>query len=393
MNVPHSKPDATPSAPSHGAVHQWLGGSRIILDDRGTRREIVRDTGFGDDEWDEVLETERGSMSSSDDPVRRASLIKLLWLAIFAGMLPWIWMVLLVLMIWWWSGSIAGAVGLKGVPGRLAVTGGITMAGLAAYLIVNRHKAHRSRRRAVFGERSKRDEHTIRWAVGFNGMCHCCAYHIALLPREMDRCVVCPECGAAWRVDDWANDGGYYNFPHRQSEQPTRSGRLSHSDWITDARSIAVPVLGHTPGRARRRAVTRRAGRRFGDALGRKLMVLAVILIVAWPLVYAFSHGRMVGLFACIFLGPLLGLLVWNARDVSLSARARRLGDELIAARCCPCCEIPLRAPPARSTAASFATLAAARGIRQFPNRMILESDTDPVPSNSQICHTTHATC
>lgn len=33
------------------------------------------------------------------------------------------------------------------------------------------------------------------------GKCACCEYEIAGLPPESDDCTVCPECGAAWRVD------------------------------------------------------------------------------------------------------------------------------------------------------------------------------------------------
>lgn len=34
------------------------------------------------------------------------------------------------------------------------------------------------------------------------GTCACCEYEIAGLPIERDGCVVCPECGAAWKVMD-----------------------------------------------------------------------------------------------------------------------------------------------------------------------------------------------
>jgi hypothetical protein len=34
------------------------------------------------------------------------------------------------------------------------------------------------------------------------GLCGSCAYRVTDLPPEPDGCVVCPECGAAWRVVD-----------------------------------------------------------------------------------------------------------------------------------------------------------------------------------------------
>ncbi len=40
------------------------------------------------------------------------------------------------------------------------------------------------------------------------GTCACCEYEIAGLPIEPDGCVVCPECGAAWKVHPAAEASG-----------------------------------------------------------------------------------------------------------------------------------------------------------------------------------------
>ncbi len=34
------------------------------------------------------------------------------------------------------------------------------------------------------------------------GECGACAYPISTLPPEADGCTVCPECGAAWELED-----------------------------------------------------------------------------------------------------------------------------------------------------------------------------------------------
>lgn len=346
MTPQPSKPDEQAPKPANNVV-AWLGGPRLILDDRRQPREVKWNTGFDeDDERDEVLAMQQEASSASEPSPATPSPLAWIGGITIVVVIPLVALGFFAMIAWRWSGSIANWLGLRGLSGRVGIAVVMVIGVCFSYLIVEKHKAHRSRRRAAVGERSKQDEHAIRWAVGISGVCYCCAYHIAPLPREEDRCVVCPECGAAWRVDDWTNDGGRYEFPHRGSEKPARSGTLSQADWINDARGVAVPVLGHIAGRARARVVTRRAGRRFADAIGRKLAILAGVLIAAWPLAYAFSHGRLIGLLVSLFLVPLLALLALAARGVTLAARARRLGEELVAADRCPCCESQLRPTP-----------------------------------------------
>jgi hypothetical protein len=346
MTPQPSNPDEQDPKPANNVV-AWLGGPRLILDDRRQPREVTRNTGFDeDDERDEVLAMQQEASSASEPSPAMPSPLAWIWGITIVVVIPLVALGFFAMIAWRWSGSIANWLGLRGLSGRVGISVVMVIGVYFSYLIAEKHKAHRSRRRAAVGERSKQDEHAIRWAVGINGVCYCCAYHIAPLPREEDRCVVCPECGAAWRVDDWANDGGRYEFPNRASEKPMRSGMLSYSDRITDARDVPVPVLGHFTGRARAREVTRRAGRRIRDALGRKIAILAVVLLAAWPLAYAFGQNRMIGLLVSAFLVPLVVLLALSARSIILSARVQRVGDELIEAGLCPCCESPLRPEP-----------------------------------------------
>lgn len=43
------------------------------------------------------------------------------------------------------------------------------------------------------------DAELLAAAVGAEGVCASCAYRLDDLPVEPDGCVVCPECGAAWK--------------------------------------------------------------------------------------------------------------------------------------------------------------------------------------------------
>ncbi|MFM9959114.1 MAG: hypothetical protein ACKVZJ_13705 [Phycisphaerales bacterium] len=46
-----------------------------------------------------------------------------------------------------------------------------------------------------------------------DGLCPCCAYGLADLPHEHDACVVCPECGGAWRSDRIIRAARYRDHP------------------------------------------------------------------------------------------------------------------------------------------------------------------------------------
>lgn len=45
------------------------------------------------------------------------------------------------------------------------------------------------------------DAEALATAVGAEGICAACGYRLDDLPVEDDGCVVCPECGAAWKRD------------------------------------------------------------------------------------------------------------------------------------------------------------------------------------------------
>ncbi len=343
MSTPPLKPDAQPLRRSRGVMRQWLGGPRLILDDRGEPREVTRYTGL-DDDRDEA--PERDALSTPDEPAPKLSPLEWLWLTVVASAIPLVAAVAFVLIAWRWAGSIANSLGLQGLSGRFAVAGCITMIGLAVYLIADRHKAHRSRRHTAIGERSKRDEHAIRWVVGFQGVCYCCAYHIAPLAREPDGCVVCPECGAAWRVDDWGEDGGRYDYPKPSGDKLPRPGGSGQSGWAEDARGVMVPVLGRSVTKGRRGEVARRAGRRFSDGWGTKIVLGITLLLLAASIAYPVVSGNGLAFLACVVFVPLALLVIWKSRYVALNDRAERLARSMTAAYRCPCCDVPLRDTP-----------------------------------------------
>lgn len=54
---------------------------------------------------------------------------------------------------------------------------------------------------ASVGARSRRpDRRVLADFVGRYRLCVVCAYDLAALPPEEDGCLVCPECGAAWKL-------------------------------------------------------------------------------------------------------------------------------------------------------------------------------------------------
>lgn len=83
------------------------------------------------------------------------------------------------------------------------------------------------------------------------GRCASCAYPIAKLPPELDGCVTCPECGAAWKFD------------------PQWTHRLEVSDAAAEE-SLGIPRSGT----ADDRAAIQFFGRFFGGLSGRRSLAM-----------------------------------------------------------------------------------------------------------------------
>lgn len=92
-----------------------------------------------------------------------------------------------------------------GIPGPAA---GLTVVVPLAIFLYNRL------------ERSHQQDAIIRFATSEDPErpCPCCAYRLVGLPPEEDGCVVCPECGAAWRVEPArdADEGAWMEHQFRE---------------------------------------------------------------------------------------------------------------------------------------------------------------------------------
>lgn len=82
--------------------------------------------------------------------------------------------------------GIVGVMRIEEVVGRILAPLALTLCG-AAWLVPLQYAKARDRWRARIHAR-------------FSPVCPCCEYDLAGLEREDDGCVVCSECGAAWRV-------------------------------------------------------------------------------------------------------------------------------------------------------------------------------------------------
>lgn len=99
-------------------------------------------------------------------------------------------------------GIIVGVIGLALVVGGLAIGRAETFvllfygipATLGAIGIIWGAQRFRPRMPLVDADR-------LAAAIGAEGVCASCHYGLETLPVEGDGCVVCPECGAAWRRD------------------------------------------------------------------------------------------------------------------------------------------------------------------------------------------------
>jgi hypothetical protein len=74
-----------------------------------------------------------------------------------------------------------------------------------------------------------REESVRQLATGGSGArhCVCCAYNLHGLVPEADGCVVCPECGAAWRVA-----APVESRRERRGNAPARLGLISYPENI-----------------------------------------------------------------------------------------------------------------------------------------------------------------
>lgn len=330
--------------PSFGSL---FTAQRTILDDRGQIRE-VRHADY-DIDLEEEAEVRVAAVDAASSPFDRSakSIAAIVWTVLLIGGAIAALVSAVIWIVWGVAGAIAPNLGLEGRLGQAAVLLATLGVVLAAMFVVRVQRAAHSRKRARDGERSQADEHGIRIRVGRSGVCFSCDHDLKPLPRESDGCVVCTECGAAWRIDDWAADGGRYQLPHDQPGQKPEAGFFGRNAWVRDARGVIVPVLADMAPKRRVRAVFRRAGvevarrgRRWWIFLAWFVSsVLGVLSVWRW-------YEPLGGMLLAAILTPVLGLVWKILRRRAVDRCCAAIRAELLAADRCPCCESQLRPTP-----------------------------------------------
>jgi hypothetical protein len=324
-----------------------LTARRAILDDRGRVREVRHAEYNFDIEDEEEIRVAADAVASGRGGGSPSSIAGTVWGVLLLGGAAVALSSAVIWIVWGVAGALAPNLGLRGRLGQLAVLFGISGMVLAAMFAVRVQRAARSRKRARDGERSKSDEHGIRVLVGRSGVCYCCDHELKPLPREPDGCVICTECGAAWRIDEWAADGGRYRLPHDQPGRKPEAGFFGRNAWVRDARGVIVPVLADVAPKRRVRAVLGRAGTKAARRWRTRWIfhawliggILCVTAVWRW-------YEPFTGMLLAAVLTPVLGLVWQVLRRRVIDRCCSSIRRESLAAGRCPCCESPLRPTP-----------------------------------------------
>jgi hypothetical protein len=329
------------------SVGRLLSARRTILDDRGQVREVRHADYEIDLEEEAEVRAAAVEAARSGSHGSAKSIAEIAWAILLIGGSIAALGSAIIWVLWGVAGAIAPTLGLTGRLGQLALLLAISGAILAMSFAVRVHRAARSRRRTQDGERTQADEHGIRVRVGRSGVCFCCDYDLKPLPREPDGCVVCTECGAAWRIDDWAADGGCYRLPHDQAGQKPESGFLGRNAWVRDARGVIVPVLAGVSPKKRARAMIDRAGPAAARRNTSHVIFFASLAaaVLAAAALWTF-YEPLGGMLLAAVLTPSLGLVWFVQRRRAIDRCCAAIRVAALADHRCPCCESPLRPTP-----------------------------------------------
>jgi Zn-finger nucleic acid-binding protein len=198
------------------------------------------------------------------------------------------------------------------------------------------------------------------------GICPCCGYSLALLPPESDGCLVCPECGSAWRSE---RIHGNLQYAQRPSEPPAflhiaatlwRDGTAAYPGVISDDAGVDQPLVSPrlsreidaASGEHRQRIVA--AAKRM-SAAGAVVRWCLAGLMLAFGTAPQFSASsslsapnasRVAVLFFIFFAAMAISVLRSSAGITGKRVRAEMLFEGL-----CPSCATDLRsAVPAEVT-------------------------------------------
>lgn len=191
-----------------------------------------------------------------------------------------------------------------------------------------------------------------RLSIARDRACPCCLYSLAEVPADSDGCTSCPECGAAWRMDIWSNDGGIYAPPAVSEDGDGHErGRIS----APDARGVVVPLL------ATRKKIDRQEAIR--DCRSRPKRVRLRVSLLAWAVQLLLTGGlawivfvlarpehplAWIGASVVVILMSMLATIpvgIAYTRQLAIATHPYVIRD-MVAENTCPCCESQLRATP-----------------------------------------------
>ncbi len=173
------------------------------------------------------------------------------------------------------------------------------------------------------------------------GLCAACEYNIGEVPAAPDGCRACPECGAAWKLDEWQTE-----FRAR-TPPPLRDRTMG--PFATDAAGYSLPLVAErtVPQLASRLREARRRTWTW-TLFALDATIAGVTILAAWLFLSgAMPAEQMVvtGVIVSSWL-MVLGALIAARYLEDRADRSKRIAIDLLASGLCPCCESRISAAP-----------------------------------------------
>lgn len=186
--------------------------------------------------------------------------------------------------------------------------------------------------------RWRHKEQIVRALIAFD-RCGSCGYELKGINTQDDGCLVCPECGAAWRADK------------RRSDDPPRWVRPKpwHRKYVHDDRGWRCrPSFGIRPSLLGRNAKRKRLLLRTSGALGWASYVSGalILLVLVGGLVLGFVFADAVIALAALGVTIVLLLLQTVLWPVAWWVSGERMRLALLDRGMCVCCDAALPEEP-----------------------------------------------
>lgn len=170
-----------------------------------------------------------------------------------------------------------------------------------------------------------------------HGRCGACGYPVRDLPKAADGCTVCPECGAAWRMDSWLS-------MNKLLRGPAVVPRPAGHPYVHDALRRRVPLFAGRPPEVAMRAIDqaiRGFPKRIRSATDWKLtfLWLAMFAVVFAASRAAKHSGDETALLLGVLSIPLSAVVAFMAHRQLRSRSVDQLIQQSVAEGKCPCCE------------------------------------------------------